>query len=162
MSCCLYRKGKNFRANHNCLPLFLCLVLAVAYIAKVRILEQITTYSSTSCLLQGCCLYRKGKNFRANHNLMKWSGKHVYAVAYIAKVRILEQITTRPSKKYTHNRCCLYRKGKNFRANHNEVTPKNLIIDAVAYIAKVRILEQITTGCHPFLHLLSLLLISQR
>ena len=41
--CCLYRKGKNFRANHNTQIHFSVFLLAVAYIAKVRILEQITT-----------------------------------------------------------------------------------------------------------------------
>ena len=44
--------------------------------------------------MQGCCLYSKGKNFRANHN-RDYLPKHWQsAVVYIAKVRILEQITT--------------------------------------------------------------------
>ena len=42
-SCCLYSKGKNFRANHNKRRLIQVPVMAVVYIAKVRILEQITT-----------------------------------------------------------------------------------------------------------------------
>ena len=42
----------------------------------------------------GCCLYRKGKNFRANHNGRGAQERNAVAVAYIAKVRILEQITT--------------------------------------------------------------------
>ena len=41
--------------------------------------------------------------------------------------------------------CCLYSKGKNFRANHNNFGTKFIPNGAVAYIAKVRILEQITT-----------------
>ena len=41
--------------------------------------------------------------------------------------------------------CCLYSKGKNFRANHNFPASVNLNSVAVVYIAKVRILEQITT-----------------
>ena len=41
-----------------------------------------------------CCLYSKGKNFRANHNLQKEGLRAAGAVVYIAKVRILEQITT--------------------------------------------------------------------
>ena len=41
-----------------------------------------------------CCLYSKGKNFRANHNSLGTAAKKRYAVVYIAKVRILEQITT--------------------------------------------------------------------
>lgn len=38
-----------------------------------------------------CCLYCKGKNFRANHNKWKEIKQSGKAVAYIAKVRILEQ-----------------------------------------------------------------------
>ena len=67
---------------------------AVVYIAKVRILEQITTDDWEDPNGSSCCLYSKGKNFRANHN---WSSDYKYgfmAVVYIAKVRILEQITT--------------------------------------------------------------------
>ena len=41
-----------------------------------------------------CCLYSKGKNFRANHNLPTSVERAALAVVYIAKVRILEQITT--------------------------------------------------------------------
>ena len=67
---------------------------AVVYIAKVRILEQITTIWSALCLLARCCLYSKGKNFRANHNLILKIFLDLRAVVYIAKVRILEQITT--------------------------------------------------------------------
>ena len=41
--------------------------------------------------------------------------------------------------------CCLYSKGKNFRANHNQFVRYHIVTSAVVYIAKVRILEQITT-----------------
>ncbi len=67
------------------------------------------------------------------------------AVAYIAKVRILEQITTSLCVRDRCESCCLYSKGKNFRANHNKSAVAIIILKAVAYIAKVRILEQITT-----------------
>ena len=43
-----------------------------------------------------CCLYSKGKNFRANHNGPGVLSQRGEAVVYIAKVRILEQITTEP------------------------------------------------------------------
>ena len=75
--------------------MFVCHWLhAVAYIAKVRILEQITTNIRIKARRSSCCLYSKGKNFRANHNSAKALVNSNYAVAYIAKVRILEQITT--------------------------------------------------------------------
>ena len=92
-----------------------------------------------------CCLYSKGKNFRANHNDKSGMFIRCHAVAYIAKVRILEQITTHKSNRFLNRSCCLYSKGKNFRANHNSHLNKYCVTVAVAYIAKVRILEQITT-----------------
>ena len=94
---------------------------------------------------KSCCLYSKGKNFRANHNGHKYDWMDGVAVAYIAKVRILEQITTKEWSHISFNGCCLYSKGKNFRANHNVHTKFFELIIAVVYIAKVRILEQITT-----------------
>ena len=84
------------------------------------------------------------------------------AVVYIAKVRILEQITTRVRNFTTVNCCCLYRKGKNFRANHNNIGATRSEATAVVYIAKVRILEQITTSLMRKIVLLLLLFISQR
>ena len=58
--------------------------------------------------------------------------------------------------------CCLYRKGKNFRANHNDIAQAKAHGIAVAYIAKVRILEQITTNEDGLYDVILLLLISQR
>ena len=86
----------------------------------------------------------------------------ICAVAYIAKVRILEQITTYECCLSSYCCCCLYRKGKNFRANHNGFVPRYSCYKAVAYIAKVRILEQITTAPYGLFDDLRLLLISQR
>ena len=48
-----------------------------------------------------CCLYSKGKNFRANHNADGWQRSTSSAVVYIAKVRILEQITTKHKRSIT-------------------------------------------------------------
>ena len=95
VGCCLYRKGKNFRANHNCHLTYYLRRMAVVYIAKVRILEQITTTVASNFNMISCCLYSKGKNFRANHNTSIDYILMRNAVVYIAKVRILEQITTR-------------------------------------------------------------------
>ncbi len=92
--CCCYRKGTNFQANHN-FPRFPRHIPAVVVAtAKVQIFKQITTrtdmpvrpdvllllpqrykFSSKSqhqCANSdgkcGCCCYRKGTNFQANHN----------------------------------------------------------------------------------------------
>ena len=94
VSCCCYRKGTNFQANHNPLLKFPDALLVVVATAKVQIFKQITTANSTyfsqySLLLLpqrykfssksqrylvsliinvSCCCYRKGTNFQANHN----------------------------------------------------------------------------------------------
>ena len=107
----------------------------------------------------GCCLYSKGKNFRANHNHHDNADGKYFAVVYIAKVRILEQITTGYLTSNYEFGCCLYSKGKNFRANHNTAGDNVIRINAVVYIAKVRILEQITTDANVILPLIELLFI---
>lgn len=63
-----------------------------------------------------CCLYCKGKNFRANHNVVFSSTSQEYAVVYMAKVRILEQITTLYGHEPSDACCCFYRKVKNFQS----------------------------------------------
>ena len=68
--------------------------IVVDYTAKVQIFEQITT-DLTSCYLTVCCwLYRKGTNFRANHNVIGIILINGNVVDYTAKVQIFEQITT--------------------------------------------------------------------
>ena len=62
-----------------------------------------------------------------------------YAVAYIAKVRILKQITTEKTLPFIYTGCRLYRKGKNFRVNHNHQSLVSLPRRAAVYIAKIRI-----------------------
>ena len=73
---------------------------AVVYIAKVRILKQITTIYDKKRYSYCCCLYSKGKNFKANHNLECIVLISTLAVVYIAKVRILKQITTKLREYY--------------------------------------------------------------
>ena len=168
--CWLYRKGTNFRANHNTAMqgaryerLLIIpqrykfssksqrdgdiqeLYEVVDYTAKVQIFEQITTGRNYFVWWKCCWLYRKGTNFRANHNIMIHLSKTMTVVDYTAKVQIFEQITTRalnnkmwrllliipqrykfssksqPPAASTEelSSCWLYRKGTNFRANHN-------------------------------------------
>ena len=94
-SCCCYRKGTNFQANHNLIKNSVHLLPVVVATAKVRIFKQITTlllisfnafwllllpqryeFSSKSqpghlrhYHILSCCCYRKGTNFQANHNI---------------------------------------------------------------------------------------------
>ena len=142
--CCCYRKGTNFQANHNLschtlVPNQLLLLpqrykfssksqpgfaawaakVVVVATAKVQIFKQITTASGSFRKAAGCCCYRKGTNFQANHNQVlssvcpyqllllpqryKFSSKSqlherladlVEVVVATAKVQIFKQITT--------------------------------------------------------------------
>ena len=83
----------------------------------------------------GCCCYRKGTNFQANHN----SIRHLF-------VRM--------------GGCCCYRKGTNFQANHNSVSVSVLVV--VVATAKVRIFKQITTQYELVQYDVLLLLLPQR
>ena len=67
-SCCCYRKGTNFQANHNYLSSECLMRIVVVATAKVQIFKQITTIGGYASLAIGCCCYRKGTNFQANHN----------------------------------------------------------------------------------------------
>ena len=117
--CCCYRKGTNFQANHNefvCCKVELGVVVATA---KVQIFKQITTREPRRSYFYGCCCYRKGTNFQANHNSTGWNCKEVLllllpqrykfssksqrcwdsskvdmVVVATAKVQIFKQITT--------------------------------------------------------------------
>ena len=67
-SCCCYRKGTNFQANHNVYG-------NVPNVPQLLLLSQRYKFSSKSQLLVydpdrtvRCCCYRKGTNFQANHN----------------------------------------------------------------------------------------------
>ena len=171
-SCCCYRKGTNFQANHNRVGRYDADTRVVVATAKVQIFKQITTwqksfqgrvqllllpqrykFSSKSqlavpwgAIASGCCCYRKGTNFQANHNLhladvaarlllllpqrYKFSSKSQLkvedfsdgvVVVATAKVQIFKQITTVDLSSVSDMSCCCYRKGTNFQANHNKV-----------------------------------------
>ena len=61
-------KDKNFKANHNTFPVESVGFIDVCYYAKIRILKQITTTSSSGSGFLRCLLLCKDKNFKANHN----------------------------------------------------------------------------------------------
>ncbi len=117
--CCCYRKGTNFQANHNIPGTRPRRPRVVVATAKVQIFKQITTERCISRRTVGCCCYRKGTNFQANHNWMmilfhyqlllllpqryKFSSKSQQqseshgiqsVVVATAKVQIFKQITT--------------------------------------------------------------------
>ena len=93
-SCCCYRKGTNFQANHNlCFFLYISWFVVVAT-AKVQIFKQITTKPPRLRKARSCCCYRKGTNFQANHNNQKATWRQLSVVVATAKVQIFKQITT--------------------------------------------------------------------
>ena len=105
----------------------------------------------------GCCCYRKGTNFQANHNGFQNFAICVLVVVATAKVRIFKQITTWMVIILLNSCCCCYRKGTNFQANHNYYWIRCIFYLVVVATAKVRIFKQITTydegccKCYPLL-----------
>ena len=93
-SCCCYRKGTNFQANHNSVRMSFASGEVVVATAKVQIFKQITTHVRAMLLICRCCCYRKGTNFQANHNWVKSLILLVLVVVATAKVQIFKQITT--------------------------------------------------------------------
>ena len=69
-------------------------MLGVCYLAKIRILKQITTLIDALGTPAGCLLSCKDTNFKANHNPEDVRQDMLRGVCYLAKIRILKQITT--------------------------------------------------------------------
>ena len=93
-SCCCYRKGTNFQANHNHLGSGIISQSVVVATAKVQIFKQITTRQTQTSPSACCCCYRKGTNFQANHNALEDVNETLQVVVATAKVQIFKQITT--------------------------------------------------------------------
>ena len=156
--------------------------------AKVQIFKQITTYICETEQRVGCCCYRKGTNFQANHNLSALRFSQANVVVATAKVQIFKQITTPPDsfvsqtellllpQRYKFSSksqlirlsisillcCCCYRKGTNFQANHNCKMHNATRLYVVVATAKVQIFKQITTVCDVAKCRSTLLLLPQR
>ncbi len=117
--CLLSCKDTNFKANHNTLLYSTLLCSGVCYLAKIRILKQITTFCAIVPSSNWCLLSCKDTNFKANHNRYRGKRLHYWGVCYLAKIRILKQITTTRFISYPICRCLLSCKDTNFKANHN-------------------------------------------
>ena len=111
---------------------------------------------------RGCCCYRKGTNFQANHNINK-------PMVDVEQLLLLPQRYEFSSKSQllrtvllTRTSCCCYRKGTNFQANHNRGRGMPLNPAVVVATAKVRIFKQITTNTPQFSVCQLLLLLPQR
>ena len=135
---------------------------AVVYDAKIRIIKQITTYSTIWFCKSCCCLWCKDKNNKANHNHNIFFLKFRNAVVYDAKIRIIKQITTVAEKPAAVTGCCLWCKDKNNKANHNDLQDAITHDLAVVYDAKIRIIKQITTKLYLHFFAWALLFMMQR
>ena len=187
LRCCCYRKGTNFQANHNNTALASVRKQVVVATAKVRIFKQITTRRRQVNKAYGCCCYRKGTNFQANHNpvFKSWQLKRLLllpqryefssksqlpvsrvpnglVVVATAKVRIFKQITTSRRKGVSRSRLLLLPQRYEFssKSQHGEADVLYLIV--VVATAKVRIFKQITTLSHVQTLNFMLLLLPQR
>ena len=143
--CLLSCKDTNFKANHNNVQCTYLQYKGVCYLAKIRILKQITTTRYNYLERQRCLLSCKDTNFKANHNEEAGLNPALIGVCYLAKIRILKQITTRSSLMSKFKRCLLSCKDTNFKANHNDSFITMVTKKGVCYLAKIRILKQITT-----------------
>ena len=155
----------------------LCAISVVVATAKVRIFKQITTtcykglqtlmllllpqryeFSSKSqqevadeYQLRGCCCYRKGTNFQANHNTTLESYALKVVVVATAKVRIFKQITTRPQREYFCLALLLLPQRYEFSSKSQHCRKWSINIGVVVATAKVRIFKQITTFSSTFI-----------
>ena len=177
-SCCCYRKGTNFQANHNHALSGQSRCRVVVATAKVQIFKQITTIWRTTAMRWtllllpqrykfssksqrrlvdiaqewGCCCYRKGTNFQANHN---GTG---YLILPLLLLLLPQRYKSSSKSQQTtlslcpFDCCCCYRKGTNFQANHNCRTSAIVWERVVVATAKVQIFKQITTAKKRFLH----------
>ena len=103
--------------------------------AKVQIFKQITTSSDRIRRSELLLLLPQRYKFssKSQHQCANPDGKCV--VVATAKVQIFKQITTKSYPSNTDCRCCCYRKGTNFQANHNKVK-------AGIYLLKLLLLPQ--------------------
>ena len=124
----------------------LCAISVVVATAKVRIFKQITTSSANFIFRAKLLLLPQRYEFSSKSQL---SGK----VFSNDKLLLLPQRYEFSSKSQPLGlsvtrslRCCCYRKGTNFQANHNNTALASVRKQVVVATAKVRIFKQITTN----------------
>ena len=162
ISCCCYRKGTNFQANHNLRDL-------ITTINELLLLPQRYKFSSKSQQKTArmeakgrCCCYRKGTNFQANHNYRMRTECTRRLLLLPQRYKFSSKSQQGPDIKPRKFSCCCYRKGTNFQANHNKDRTSNLASSVVVATAKVQIFKQITTRYADIFRKRKLLLLPQR
>ena len=146
LSCCCYRKGTNFQANHNRQYGDIKQQVVVVATAKVQIFKQITTCNPLSRTNGGCCCYRKGTNFQANHNRVGKYDADTRVVVATAKVQIFKQITTRIRSLGSQCGLLLLPQRYKFSSKSQPSSSAKKSFSVVVATAKVQIFKQITTG----------------
>jgi len=116
--------------------------------AKVQIFKQITTDMCLIKSLVGCCCYRKGTNFQANHNGESGLVCGVAVVVATAKVQIFKQITTILCWFGEFKVLLLLPQRYKFSSKSQQVIVCYNFISVVVATAKVQIFKQITTRCN--------------
>ena len=117
--CCCYRKGTNFQANHNEFRSCAVCVLLLLLPQRYKFSSKSQPAPAGALLPVGCCCYRKGTNFQANHNITE-CGKHFPQLLLLPQ-RYKFSSKSQPSR---------------------TSAPKDLVVVATA---KVQIFKQITT-----------------
>ena len=120
--------------------------------AKLLLLPQRYKFSSKSQrvvisvnLVKGCCCYRKGTNFQANHNFYCCCCVGFWVVVATAKVQIFKQITTCPKNKT--RRSLLLLLPQRYKFSSKSQLKGNMCLELIVVVAtaKVQIFKQITT-----------------
>ena len=93
-SCCCYRKGTNFQANHNCKRWAKRCMYVVVATAKVQIFKQITTHLHALVGSLRLLLLPQRYKFSSKSQLSLDILFMAYVVVATAKVQIFKQITT--------------------------------------------------------------------
>ena len=110
------------------------------------------------CRRSGCCCYRKGTNFQANHNFHSYRQRNFMLLLLPQRYEFSSKSQHDEVKGLYHKSCCCYRKGTNFQANHNccaRIRTQRIVVVATA---KVRIFKQITT-CYKGTNIIAMLLL---
>ena len=113
--------------------------------AKVQIFKQITTDFVICCRMKVLLLLPQRYKFSSKSQPERTVTFSAVVVVATAKVQIFKQITTCSLTSSIPARCCCYRKGTNFQANHNCSPGSYNMPPVVVATAKVQIFKQITT-----------------
>ena len=145
ISCCCYRKGTNFQANHNqsFVKWHHCQVVVAT--AKVQIFKQITTSGPAEAQQATLLLLPQRYKFSSKSQPKEYIKVLRQVVVATAKVQIFKQITTVFANKRTSLELLLLPQRYKFSSkSQRKHLPHEAQVVVVA-TAKVQIFKQITT-----------------